>query len=104
MGSTPPNSLGVTSVHVQGEETAVFAADSTSMSLQLYTVVVPHYAVAPYEGIYGGNKWTQAVAIEVVRAKRSGLEMNGQPVRITLCERISIHNDGARTCDRMSGK
>ena len=57
----------ITSIHVQGEETAIFAADRTSRHLQLYRVVIPDGAIASDEQLYGRNKRRQTVGIEIVR-------------------------------------
>ena len=46
----------ITSTHVQGEETAILAADRSSRTLQLHRVVIPDRAIASDERLYRGNK------------------------------------------------
>jgi hypothetical protein len=56
----------VTSVHVEGEKTAILAADSIGKTLQLYGVVIQDGAIALKEKIYGRkNRW-QCVRVEIV--------------------------------------
>ena len=46
----------VTSIHVQGLQTTVFAADGSSRTLQLYRVVIPDGAIVSNERLDSWNK------------------------------------------------
>jgi hypothetical protein len=52
---------GVTPVHVEGEKTAVLAADVTGQALQLSLVIVPSGAIVMEERLNTGYEWDDAI-------------------------------------------
>jgi hypothetical protein len=60
----------------EGKQTAIFAADCTSRSLQSYSVVLPDSTIAPHEFLNGRNKRVEAVGIKVETTGGPGLKMN----------------------------
>jgi len=54
---------GVTPVHVQSEEAAIFATECSGRSLELRSVLLPDCTMASYEILDGGNKRIAAVGI-----------------------------------------
>jgi len=57
---------GVAPVHVQSEESAIFATDCSDGSLELRSVVLANCTMASYENLDGGNKRIATVGIEKV--------------------------------------
>jgi hypothetical protein len=52
---------GVTPVHVEGEKTAVLAADVTGDALQLYLVIFPNRAVFMKENLDSRCGWDDGI-------------------------------------------
>ena len=70
--------LGIVApVHVQGEQTAVLAADLTCQALQLSFVKISGRAVPPENVHDFGHERYDAVGIKLVGLRRFGSEMHG---------------------------
>ena len=59
-------------IHVEGEQTAVIAADVATEDLQLSFILVPGRAVTTYECLDVGQERYDAVRIKVVGIRRFG--------------------------------
>jgi len=59
---------GEPSVHVEGEETEIFAADITRQTLQFSPVIIPDFTVTSYEGRFIGDELYNTVRIEEIGA------------------------------------
>jgi len=67
----------VAPVHVQGEQTAVLAADVNCQALQLSFVTIPGRSV-PLDKVHDiGHEWYDAVGIKIVSIRRFGSEVHG---------------------------
>jgi len=64
-------------IHVEGEQTAVLAADITSQALQVLILTVLGRAVTFYEGQDFRNERYDAVRIKVVGIRSFGVEVYG---------------------------
>jgi len=69
----------VTTVHVEGEKTAVLATYVTDQALQLSVLTVPFRAVVTYERLDKRHEWYNAISF-VVCARIVGCRSYGWPV------------------------